>query len=60
MTFGDAPDPAWLGAYHYLGGSLSDVAVDVLRGAGFTRHHHYRYHGPPPAGAPDAAPVSDA
>ncbi|HSJ43892.1 MAG TPA: GNAT family N-acetyltransferase, partial [Euzebyales bacterium] len=128
VTFGDAPDLAWLDAYHYLGGSLPEVAVDVLRAgapcflsvaeggetisicriavtdgwlgitavevaqahrrrglatnllvaalgharaggatrvyvqttddneatltlycrAGFTRHHHYRYHGPPP------------
>ena len=34
VTIGDAPDPAWLGAYHYLGGSLPDVAVDVLPRSG--------------------------
>jgi GNAT superfamily N-acetyltransferase len=30
VTFGHAPDPAWLAVYHYLGDSLPDVAVDVL------------------------------
>lgn len=128
VTVDEAPDDAWLAAYHYLGDSLPDVAVDVLRAgsprfltvaeegrttaicritvdgewvgisavevahdhrrrglathllvaavghartlgatrvyvqtmddneaaltlyhrAGFRRHHHYRYHGPPP------------
>lgn len=128
VTFDEVPGAAWLEAYHYLGGSLPAVAVDVLRagsprflsvaedghtvavcrivvhrgwlgiaavevaaahrrrglathllgaaldharaggardvylqttdenqaaltlyrGAGFARHHHYRYHGPPP------------
>lgn len=36
------------------------VALTLYRAAGFTRHHHYRDHGPPAAVAPDAAPVSDA
>lgn len=128
VAFADAPGAAWVGAYHYLGGALPDIAVDVLRAgaahflsvvedddtvaicriaidegwvgitavevaprhrrrglathllvaaleqgsacgatnvylqtkdanraaltlyrrAGFARHHHYRYHGPPP------------
>jgi ribosomal protein S18 acetylase RimI-like enzyme len=31
VTVAHAPDEAWLGAYHFLGGSLPDVAVGVLR-----------------------------
>lgn len=31
ITVHAEPDAAWLGAYHYRGGQLPDVAVDVLR-----------------------------
>jgi ribosomal protein S18 acetylase RimI-like enzyme len=31
VSFDDAPDAAWLDTYHYLGGTLPDVALRVLR-----------------------------
>lgn len=32
VEFADAPTPEWLGTYHYRGGALPAVAVEVLRG----------------------------